>query len=148
MEEEVKAEELFRKIRMIDKQIDAKYEELERLKALALKVTPTLSEAGARASCNPRGLECSMDKIIALDEELNAEIDAFVDMKRTACEIIRRIENEKYRYLLESRYILGKTWETIAEEMGVAYQSAFRIHGRALPEAEKIYRKMREGDRR
>ena len=144
----MEVKELFRKIRMIDKQIDAKYEELERLKAFAMKVTPTLSEVGSKASCNSRGLECSMSKIIVLEEELNAEIDAFVDMKRTACEIIRRIESEKYRYLLENRYILGKTWETIAEEMGIAYQSAFRIHGRALPEAEEIYRKMREGDRR
>lgn len=140
--------DFFQAIREIDKQINGKLEQLERLEALATKVTSAMSEAGSRPSGNSRSVENNVDKIIQLRKEINAEIDQFVDMKRTANEIISRIQNQRYRCVLEKRYLLGKTWETIAEELGVAYQSACRINGRALQEAEKIFQNLEEGDRK
>lgn len=130
--------EFFQQIRHIDSQINGKMEQLDRLKALATKVTSAMSEAGARTSGPSRGIENIIDKIIALQEELNADIDRYVDLKRAANGIIGRIENEKYRRVLESRYLLSKTWETIADEMGMTRQGVLKLHGRALQEAEKF----------
>ncbi len=130
--------EFFQQIRHIDKQIDVKFERLERLKALATKVTATMSETSSKPSGVSRSMENSVDKIILLQEELNADIDRYVDLKREAGEIIRQIQNEKYRRVLESRYLLGKTWEAIAVDMDMTYQGVCQIHGRALQEAEKF----------
>ena len=132
--------EFFQQIRHIDGQISVKIEQLDRMKALATKVTTEMSEAGTRTSGPSRGMENTIDKIIALQEELNADIDRYVDLKRAANGIIGRIENEKYRRVLESRYLLGKTWETIAAEMGMTCQGVLKLHGRALQEAEKFFR--------
>lgn len=131
--------DFFQKIRHIDEQIDIKVEHLEQLKALATKVTATMSETSSQRSGVSRSMENSVDKIITLQEELNADIDRYIDMKRSAGEIIRQIQNEKYRRVLESRYLLGKTWEAIAAEMDMTYQGVCRIHGRALQEAEKFF---------
>lgn len=128
----------FQGIRNIDKQINVKFEHLERMKALATKVTATMSDIPSKPSGVSRSMESSVDKIIMLQNELNADIDRYVDLKREAGEIIRQIQNEKYRRVLESRYLLGKTWEAIAVEMDMTYQGVCKTHGRALQEAEKI----------
>lgn len=131
--------EFLQQIRHIDSQINGKMEQLDRMKALATKVTAAMSEAGARTSGPSRGMENTVDKIIALQEELNADIDRYVDLKRAANGIICRIDNEKYRRVLESRYLLGKTWETIAAEMGMTRQGVLKLHGRAIQEAQKYF---------
>lgn len=131
--------EFFQQIRHIDKQINVKFEQLERLKTLATKVTATMSETSAKPSGVSRSMENSVDKIILLKEELNADIDKYINLKREANEIIRQIPNEKYRRVLESRYLLGKTWEAIAVEMGMTYQGVCHAHGRALQEAANFF---------
>lgn len=141
---EQSAKEFFQGIRNLDKQIDAKYEQLERLKALATKVTATISGDSGKPSGVSRTMESTVDKIIDLQMDLNAEIDMFVDMKRDANEIIRQMENHKQRLCLEYRYLCGKAWEWIADEMGYSYFGICKLHGRALQAAEEIMQKNSE----
>lgn len=135
------AKEFFQQIRLIDKQIDMKFEQLERLEALATKVTATMSDTTGKPSGVSRSMENSVDKIIDLKNELYAEIKKLTDLKRDAYMIIRQLRNEKYRICLESRYLLGKTWEAIACDLGMSYQGVCYLHGKALQEAEKIFPK-------
>lgn len=135
------AKDFFQQIRHVDKQINMKYEQLEQLKALAIKVTANISESSARVSGPARGMENTIEKIIALQEELNTDIDRYVNLKRAANEIVRQIRNEKYRYILVNRYLLDKTWETIAAELQMTYQGVCHVHGKALQEAEKFLEK-------
>lgn len=132
---ERRAKKFFQEIRNIDKQIDVKCEQLEQLKALATKVTATMSDISVKPSGVSRSMENSVDKIIMLQNEINADIDRLVDLKREANDIIRQIPNEKYRRVLENRYLLGKTWEAIAVGMNMTYQGVCKLHGKALQEA-------------
>lgn len=131
--------EFFQQIRHIDKQINVKFEQLERLKTLATKVTAAMSETSSKPSGVSRSMENSVDKIILLQDELNTDIDKYINLKRAANEVIRQIPNEKYRRVLENRYLLGKTWEAIAVEMDMTYQGVCHVHGRALQEAENFF---------
>lgn len=135
---ERQAKKFFQEIRNIDKQIDVKCEQLEQLKALATKVTATMSDISVKPSGVSRSMENSVDKIIMLQNEINADIDRLVDLKREANDVIRQIPNEKYRRVLESRYLLGKTWESIAVGMEMTYQGVCYLHGMALQEAENF----------
>lgn len=138
---ERRAKKFFQEIRNIDKQIDVKYEQLVQLEALATKVTATMSDISTKPSGVSRSMEDSVDKIIMLRNELNADIDRLVDLKREANCIIRKIQNEKCRRVLENRYLLGKTWESIAVDMEMTYQGVCKLHGKALQEAEKFFQK-------
>lgn len=138
------AKEFFQKIPQIDRKIDAKVEQLERLKALATKVTPTMCSDSGKPSGTSRTMENAVDKIIDLQNELNADIDRFVDMKRKANEILRQMQSEKQRRCLEYRYLLGKTFEAIAFEMDYSYFGVCKLHGRALQSAEEILKKSEE----
>lgn len=140
------AKEFFRQLRNLDKQIDAKFEQLERLKSLATRVTATMSEVSSRPSGVSRSMETATDKIIALQNELNAEIDRLVDLKRDANAIIGQISDEKSRICLESRYLVGKTWEAIAVDLGMTYQGVCKLHGRALQSAWEIMKKIGKVD--
>lgn len=142
---ESQAKKFFQEIRNIDKQIDVKCEQLEQLKALATKVTATMSDVSGKPSGVSRSMENSVDKIIMLQNEINADIDRLVNLKLEANKIIRQIQNEKHRRVLENRYLLGKTWEAIAVEMGITYQGVCKLHGRALQETKKYFPEFLEG---
>lgn len=133
------AKEFFQEIRNIDKQINVKLEHLERMKSLATKVTSVMREDSSKPSGVSRSVENNVEKIIQLQDEINADIDRFVYLKRIACNIIRQLPDEKQRRCMEERYLNGKTWEAIAVNIGIAYQSVCRIHGRALQEVDKFF---------
>lgn len=135
------AKKFFQEIRNIDKQIDVKYEQLVQLEALATKVTATMSDVSVKSSGVSRGRENSMDDIIELKKEIGADIARLVKLELEANDIIRQIQNEKYRRVLESRYLLGKAWGSIAVDMEMTYQGVCKLHGKALQEAEKFFQK-------
>lgn len=135
---EKSAKEYFQQIRNSDKQIAMKFEQLERLRTLSAKVTATITGESARPSGVSRSMENCVDKIIDLQEELKAEIDRFVDLKCEAYAILRRMPDAKQRICLESRYLLGKTFEAIAVDMGYSYVGVCKLHGRALKSADEI----------
>ena len=47
-------------------------------------------------------------------------------------ETIRKVKDEDEIEILERRYIMGQTWEMIAEKMGCDRRTAIRKHGKAL----------------
>lgn len=132
------AKEFFQQIRNVDKQIDVKLEHLERLKALATKCTSVMREDNSKSSGVGRGMESSVEKIISLQDEINADIDRLVDLKRKAIDIIGKLQNEKQRICLEERYLNGKSLEKISVELDITYRWACIVHGKALKNAEKI----------
>lgn len=134
------AKEFFQQIRSVEKQIDVKCEQLERLKSLATRVTAAISQVSSRPSGVSQSMENSVDKFIALQDELDADINKFTKMRKEAYGILRKMTNEKQRICLESRYLLGKTWEAIAADIDMSYQGVCKLHGRALQSAEEIMR--------
>lgn len=65
------------------------------------------------------------------------ELEAAERVYRMKCGIVQpyidKLENPKQRRVLYLRYLCGRTWPEIAEEMGYTdVKSALRIHGRAL----------------
>ena len=71
-------------------------------------------------------------KIIDLENEINADIDQLVDLKRDIVAIIKAVENPEYQTLLELRYLCFKTWEQIAVDMGYELRYLHKLHHRAL----------------
>ena len=47
-------------------------------------------------------------------------------------EIIRKVKDEDEIEILERRYIMGQTWEAIAEKIECDRSTVFRKHGDAL----------------
>ena len=114
----MKAKEYLSQAYRLDQRIDAKIEQVMSLRNLAAKATSTLSDAVPSGTRNVHRMEDIIIKIIDFENEINADIDRLVDLKREIMRVIKALPNPEYQTLLELRYLCFKPWEQIAVEMG------------------------------
>ena len=114
----------------LDKAINEAILELEMLKELTVK-----SKSYISAESSSRGLssvEEIVEKICRQEEKINRDIDSYVDKKAEIEQLIDRLADMDQRTLLKYHYILGHTWEKIAEECYISLRNVHYIHGKAL----------------
>ena len=122
----------------MDTKINTKLEELESLKALATKTTGTMGGERVQASSNQQKMAACVDRIVDVMNELNEEIDAYVNYKRNALQIINDNCEPDCINLLYKRYFGYKAWETIACEMHFTYKwVSGGLHNKALAQVQK-----------
>ena len=130
------AKEYLRSIKYLDSAINAKQAELDRLKRDMCSIKGVTYDGDKVQG----GITDSMkivDKIIELNNLINAEIDKLVDLKAEAHQKIAKVCNEKFISLLTDIYINGYTLEQVAERMEVNYRTICRWYGEAL----QVFRK-------
>ena len=116
----------------LDQRINSKLEQVLSLRDLTTKATATMSDMPGGGSRNVYRMQDIIGKIIDLENEINADIDQLVDLKRDIVAIIKAVENPEYQTLLELRYLCFKTWEQIAVEMNYGIDNIYRLHRKAL----------------
>ena len=116
----------------IDQRINSKLEQVISLRELASKATSTITDMPHSASPNLRSMQDIISNMVDLENEINADIDALLDLKHDIVTTIQGVESPEYRTLLELRYLCFKPWEQIALEMSYSLQHTFRIHDNAL----------------
>lgn len=117
----------------LDKMIDAKLEQSQRLRDLATKVSPILVQDKVFGGGGKNLTEEYICKWIDLDNEINADIDHLVDLKKEIEGVISRVKDPRYRLLLTLRYLNYKKWEDIADCMDYdEVRWVYRLHKKAL----------------
>ena len=118
----------------IDQRINSKLAQVMSLRDLLGKATGTLSSAPKAATPNPHSMEDTIAKMVDLENEINEDIDALVDLKAEIMRRIKRVENTEYQTILELRYLCFKRWEEIAVDMGYSLRRLYELHDCALEE--------------
>lgn len=124
------AKEFLRRARSVDRRIDEAQERVERIRARL--------EAGRMSSVTgmPRGgvqdWTETADRLIELEQDVNARIREMCRLKRLAQDAIDRVEKARLKEVLELYYIDGYSWTQVAQRMGLDKRWVFRLHGRAL----------------
>lgn len=135
----MKAKKFLQQAIWLDKLIDSKLEQLEKLESLAQKTTVDLTkERVSGGSGATSSMENVVVKIVELKREINDDIDRLIDLKREISEIISKLDNPSYQLILEMRYVNNKNWERIASEMGYDLRWILRLHARALKEIDNL----------
>jgi len=116
----------------IDQRINSKLAQVMCLRDLLSKATGTLSGAPKAATPNLHSMEDTIAKMVDLENEINEDIDALVDLKAEIMQRIKRVENTEYQTILELRYLCFKRWEEVSVELGYSIQHLFRLHDEAL----------------
>ena len=133
-----KAKEELRDYRYNIRYIEEKLRDIEETKALACKVTPTLSLT------KTNGNNSSNDKIgdsIARLEQLKDISDYKIkQLLMKKFDIDDKIESldVPYRDVLFYRYTRAKTWDEVAKEIGYTREYVCTLHGEALYLYSKI----------
>ena len=123
----------------LNEEIDCKIEQLDVLNALAGKTTSTLAGMPHAPGHGGSKLEDIIVKIVDLQEEINAEIDRLVDLKKEIGRMIALVEDKDQRLILELRYLCRKRWDEIKVRMNLSENTIFILHRKALHYLEKIF---------
>ena len=126
------AKEYLNQAYRLDQRINSKLEQVASLRDLATKATATMSGMPGSASPNLHRTQDIIGKIIDLENEINADIDHLVDLKREMVAVIKAVGNPEHQTLLELRYLCFKTWEQIAVDMSYTLAYTFELHKKAL----------------
>lgn len=122
----------------IDSRINSKIEQVASLRELATKATSTLSDMPRSSSPNLNRMEDVILKIVTLEQEINADIDALVDLKHDIMRLIKKVQNPEYQTVLELRYLCFKTWEQIAVDMNYSIHHLYKLHNAALDVCDRL----------
>ena len=97
-------------------------------------ITPTLTADVVDGTKDPHKL----DHYAVLDDMIGREMEELLRIKCELKEVIRQIEDLRFRDLLDKRYVSCKSWELIAVEMNYDYfYVKGALHGNALKAAEE-----------
>ena len=116
----------------LDRRIDSKLEQLSALRDTATKTTAVMDGEVVSHTRNVHSLQDVIAKIIDMQEEINGDIDALVDLKRDIMQTIREIEDPEAQTVLELRYLCFKRWEEISVIMNYSVRRVYQIHDEAL----------------
>ena len=116
----------------LDRRIDSKLEQLSALRDTATKTTAVMDGEVVSHTRNVHSLQDVIAKIIDMQEEINSDIDALVDLKRDIMRTIREIEDPEAQTVLELRYLCFKRWEEISVIMNYSVRRVYQIHDEAL----------------
>lgn len=105
--------------------------ELEQLQSDACRVTPLLSGMPGGAS-DGQSLPRAVEQIIQAQQKLAAQINVCGATRREIVAVIEQIKNPRDHEILRRRYLLGQTWEQVAEDMHYARQYLSGCHKRAI----------------
>lgn len=87
----------------------------------------------------PPDLADKLTRVMELRRDINAEWDKLIDQRAKARVYIEYLHDYRYSYILKERYICGKTWWYIAEQMYLDRRWVFRLHKAALDAFDKVY---------
>lgn len=134
------AKDYLKQVLLLEEKINQKqmqYKELLR--------TATLTEAvrydkeKVQTSLTDDGMSNIVIRYIELQEEINHDIDNFIDIKNKVITEIQALSNVKFVNLLFMRYIQGKKLDEIAASLNYSYQYARELHSRALKAFTKVH---------
>ena len=119
--------------RAIERRINRLIDEKEAWNAKATATTSSFSDM-PRSGGGSDKIQTTVEKIIEIEEKLDHEIDALVDLRNRIETAVEKLEDGRLRDVMRYRYIDGMKWEQIAVEMHYSYMQVCRLHGKALLE--------------
>ena len=126
-----KAKSRLRLVGKIDRLIYNKLKEIDRLKEIATSVSNPLSPNLAKSG-NDDKIGTIITKIIDYQEDVAAQIDYYIDLKKQIVAEIESIEDSQMSELLYMRYIDDRSWKEIEILMKLSRGWMFKLHGKSL----------------
>ncbi|MFT3951193.1 MAG: DUF1492 domain-containing protein [Oscillospiraceae bacterium] len=132
------AKEYLSQSHKLDRQINMKLKKLAAMKAALFGKSVTYDNDGAQKQPNGNAIENAIYRVLAYEEEVNADIDKLVTQKMEIERSIAGVKDENQREVLERRYICHQKWEAIAVEMRIDLRWIYRLHNKALATLTQI----------
>ncbi len=128
-----KTEEWLSGIRRLDMMISAKLEEKRRLREMAADVTgkPYDGMPFTNTGQYSDKVAAAVIKIVECEEEIDRLISMYAEQKNEILAVMEVLPEREYE-VMHSYYILGNTWEQVADEVGKSGVQVWRLKNSAL----------------
>lgn len=140
------ARQYLEQLQMIDIQINQDIERLSEMKQSALSALSTgaIDYSRERVQTSPVGDKIGTDvtRYMTFNEEINAEIDRFVDAKEQIIREIRELRDFYYVQVLFKVYVQFKSLKVTSQEMKRSYNFVLDIHKKALAAFEETHKNL------
>ncbi|MCR4719669.1 MAG: hypothetical protein K5768_08595 [Firmicutes bacterium] len=138
--------EFLSQARYLDMRIDSKISQVASLNDLATKCTSVITGMPSTPSRSKSTMADTVNKIVDLENEIRCDIDNLFKVKEDIMKVVNGVKKLEYRIILERRYLAFQNWENIAVELGYELSWLYKLHGKALQEADKVYRELEISD--
>ena len=134
------AKQYLEQLQTIDTKINQKIEQLDEMKASASS-TGSIDYSRERVQTSLSGDKLGNDvtRYIDFNEQINADIDRFVDAKNQIIDEIHGLNVNNYIQVLFKVYVQYKSLRVAASEMKMSYQYVRDLHKKALIMFEEYY---------
>ena len=132
MNEAKEAKECLAEIKLLDTQIDCMLSTVDDLRESLLRITQMPKQDMVSGGSGHDRMSTTIAKIVDLENEINAKVDAYIDKKARVIRLLEKLRNPDYLKVLQLRYIEHESLEEIAAEMHYSYCWICKLHGRAL----------------
>lgn len=121
------------KVYYIDKEIQALTEIRDSLENDAVFLRAIDYSKDRVSSADSRGgVEDTVIRIADAQGRVTGKINELIDAKQRAMQIIEQLPDGPHKAVMYNRYILLKTWESIAINLNYSYRHVLRLRGDAL----------------
>lgn len=116
-------------------------ERAERYRSMAMRATSRADALRVSGTPNRSKVETYVLELVDVHDELKRETDRLLEMSRKAEKMIGLLRDDRYRAVLQFRYLCGMRWEEIAEDMDISTRWAHSLHSQAIKALERRFRK-------
>ena len=128
--------EYLNQIRKLTFMIDAKLDEIYRLRTLACRMTVSTEGERVKSSPDPDRLADAVSKIIEREDELNLLVKRYMKQRSQIIEMIDELENPNSHKILTLRYVQELSDKEISVKMNIAPNHVYKVQKIALNEFE------------
>ncbi|MFI3254467.1 MAG: DUF1492 domain-containing protein [Eubacteriales bacterium] len=127
--------EYLRQMKGIDESIRCNHLELEELQRLATSVGVTdyskerVKESHGRTEAF---FTVTVEKIEEMETKIKSDSFRLFNLKIEIREKIQDLKNNQERAVLQHKYVCGKSWEEVSEDLYVSIATVHRLHRSAL----------------
>lgn len=133
------AKEYLSQLLNLERLIEAKRLECERLDTMSKKVSSTLSECKVEASHDNDKNTVIIIHMVDLKKDISEQMKAYAELQAKISKEIDAVEDIRYRSLLIMRYINGLKFGDIADKMNYGTRWVLILHREALKEFDRLH---------
>ena len=133
-------------IKKIDKVIENKISEAQHWKEVALGTTAYSDGERVQSSGSLQKMSDAICRYVTIEEEVNAEIDNLVKLRKEIIATIEKLPVTEYNVLFQI-YINHKDFQQVADAEDKSYSWVTTVHGRALKNLKDILDERKKNDK-
>lgn len=120
--------------RLLDQRINYHLRKLSELRQTAYMISsPQISGCKVQNSHTGEApFEKALERIEAMEERINQEIDLLVDLQEQIEGVIGQLDSEEHQMILKYRYLEGLPWDEIGELLNISISTVKRWNQNAL----------------